>query len=101
MEVLTVQNIGAAVQALQQVARYDAMRLETYRRKEDLEDRIRISPLGSALALRFDDVGYFNRVYCADADVLERLPEIEQVYSGSPFGCEVVCLPADPPDSAA
>jgi len=101
MEVLTVQDIGAAVQALQQVARYDAMRLETYRREENLADRIRISPVGSALALRFDDVGYFNRVYCADAAVLERLPDIEQVYSGSPFGCEVVCLPADPPDSAA
>jgi hypothetical protein len=100
MEVLTTQDISVAVQALQQVARYDAMRLETYRREEDLADRIRISPLGSALALRFDDVGYFNRVYCADAAILEKLPDIEQFYSGGLFSCELVGPPADPADSS-
>jgi hypothetical protein len=55
--VRSVKEAGLAVEALQHVARYDSMRLETYRQKENLTDLICISPIGSALALRFDDVG--------------------------------------------
>jgi hypothetical protein len=95
MEGLTLQDPDLSVHALQYVARYDAMRLETYRLKENLVDRIRVSPLGPALALRFDDVGYFNRVYSADPAIFERLQAIEQFYSGSPFGCELVGPPAN------
>jgi hypothetical protein len=93
--VRSVQEEGVAVQALQHVARYDSMRLETYRQKENLTDRIWVSSIGSALALRFDDVGYFNRVYCADQAFFEELPEIEAFYSGGPFGCELVAPPSD------
>jgi hypothetical protein len=93
--VISVQETDLAVQALQHVARYDSMRLETYRHKENLDDRINISPIGSALALRFDDVGYFNRVYCADDSFYEKLPEIEEFYRGGPFGCELVGPPSD------
>jgi hypothetical protein len=37
--VRSVQQPGLAVEALQHVARYDSMRLETYRQKENLTDR--------------------------------------------------------------
>ena len=88
--VRSVQEADVAVEALQHVARYDSMRLETYRQKENLADRICVSSIGSAVALRFDDVGYFNRVYCADRAFFEELPEIEAFYRGGPFGCELV-----------
>jgi hypothetical protein len=93
--VRSVHEAGVAVEALQHVARYDSMRLETYRQKENLTDRICVSPIGSALALRFDDVGYFNRVYCSDQAFFEELPAIEAVYRGGPFGCELVAPPSD------
>jgi hypothetical protein len=93
MQVLSGREVDVAVQALQAVARYDTMRVKTYRRKENLADRIFVSTIGSAVALRFDDVGYFNRVYCADESVFETLPEIESFYSGGPFGCELVGRP--------
>ena len=91
----SVQEVDVAVEALQHVARYDSMRLETYRQKENLAGRICVSPIDSALALRFDDVGYFNRVYCADQSFLEKLPEIEAFYRGGAFGCELVAPPSD------
>jgi hypothetical protein len=91
----SVQKLNIAVEALQHVARYDSMRLETYRDKENLADRICVSMIGSALALRFNDVGYFNRVYCADQAWFDKLPEIEAFYRGGLFGCEVVVPPAD------
>jgi hypothetical protein len=93
--VRSAQEITVAVEALQHVARYDSMRLETYRDKENLASRICVSTIDSALALRFDDVGYFNRVYCADHEFLKKLPEIEAFYRGGLFGCELVAPPAD------
>jgi len=69
------------------------MRLETYREKENLGRRIRILRKGSTLALRFDDVGYFNRVYAGDETFLDHLTEIEEFYCGSPFGCELITPP--------
>jgi hypothetical protein len=48
------------------------------------------------LALRYNDVGYFNRIYSEDAAVFDTLPEIERFYSDSPFGCELVGPPASP-----
>ena len=95
MRVRSVLEVAVAVEALQHVARYDSMRLETYRQKENLADRICVSPIDFALALRFDDVGYFNRVYCADQSFLEKLPEIEAFYRGGAFGCELVAPPSD------
>jgi len=77
-------------------ARYDSMRLETYRQKENLADRICVSSIGSAVALRFDDVGYFNRVYCAEQTFLEDLPEIEAFYPRrSPLAASMVAPPSD------
>lgn len=95
----SIQELDAAVEALQHVARYDSMRLQTYRQKENLASRICVSPIDSSLALRFDDVGYFNRVYCADLSFLEKLPEIEAFYRGGPFGCELVAPPSDGSDT--
>ena len=94
MSVLPALDLKAAVQGLRHVQAYDVLRLETYRKKENLTERIRLSRLGSAMALRFDDVGYFNRVYCADETVFERLPEIEDRYRGGPHGCELVGPPS-------
>lgn len=70
------------------------MRLDLYPHKENISDRIAIARFGSALALRFDDVGYFNRVYCADDTVFQLLTQLENFYRGSPFGFEIV----GPPD---
>jgi GNAT superfamily N-acetyltransferase len=69
------------------------MRLDVYRQKENLSDRVAIARFGSALALRFDDVGYFNRVYCADNAVFEVLAHLEEFYRGTPFGFEIVGPP--------
>jgi hypothetical protein len=93
--VRSVLEVDVAVEALQRVARYDSMRLETYRQKENLANRISVSRIDSALALRFDDVGYFNRVYSADQAFLDYLPEIEAFYRRGAFGCELVAPPPD------
>ena len=92
--VLSTASVDVATKALQHVARYDSMRLQTYLDNEDLGDRILISPIGSAQALRFDDVGYFNRVYCSDQTFTENMPEIEAFYDGGSFGCELVAPPS-------
>jgi hypothetical protein len=93
MPVSSDLDIQVAVEALRYACLYDTMRLETYRDNENLTGRIQISSFGSAVALRFDDVAYFNRVYCADESVFENLAEIEDFFSGSPFGCELVGPP--------
>jgi hypothetical protein len=74
-------------------ARYDALRLRTYAKGEALDGRIRIRAMGSAVALRFDDVGYFNRVYAPDDSIADRLAELERFYAGCEFGCELVGPP--------
>lgn len=95
------RDLQAAARALSFAAEYDSLRLKTYRREERLEDRIQVSRLGAAVVLRFDDVGYFNRVYSASDEVLGRLPEVEAVFRGSPFGCELMGPPGACPDQAA
>jgi len=50
---------------------------------------ISIASIGSATLLRFEDVGYFNRVY-ANGDVTDRLESIERFFRGSPHGCKLV-----------
>jgi N-acetylglutamate synthase-like GNAT family acetyltransferase len=90
-----LNHLNLAAQGLAYAAQYDSMRLETYQQKEKLADRICVSAIGSsAISLRFDDVGYFNRVYGADESVFDRLPEIEEFFRKSPFGCELVGPPA-------
>jgi hypothetical protein len=86
----------AALQAFQIAASYDALRLRIYRDNEELERRIQIASIGSATALRFDDVGYFNRVYSHDESINTQLPAIEGFYSTSSFGCELIGQPIGP-----
>jgi hypothetical protein len=74
-------------------AEYDALRLRTYAKGERLGRRVRVRAMGTAMALRFDDVGYFNRIYAPDNSVAERLADVEQFYAGSRFGCELVGPP--------
>jgi hypothetical protein len=76
-------------------AEYDALRLRTYAKGEQLGARTRVRALGTAVALRFDDVGYFNRIYAPDDSIAERLAEAERFYAGRPFGCELVGPPEE------
>jgi hypothetical protein len=76
--------------ALQLFAGYDMLRLRTYQEGESLGERIRMRSIGTAHALRFDEVGYFNRVYAPDETVSEQIPEVEKFYRGCTFGCELI-----------
>jgi Acetyltransferase (GNAT) family len=87
------EKIRLALRDLQLFANYDSLRLRTYQDREHHSDRLRQTLIGSATALRFDDVGYFNRVYAPDQSISERLPEIEAFYEGCPFGCELIGPP--------
>jgi GNAT superfamily N-acetyltransferase len=82
------------VAAIQLFARYDSLRLRTYQERESHGDSIKISAIGSATALRFDEVGYFNRVYSPDSRVSESLSKIEMFYSGGAFDGELIGPPA-------
>jgi acetyltransferase (GNAT) family protein len=86
------------MRALQLFARYDSMRLETYQEWGCRGRRIRIDSIGSALALRFDDVGYFNRVYAPDPSIADRLQEIEAFYEGCPYAFQLVGPTAEAAD---
>jgi GNAT superfamily N-acetyltransferase len=91
----TIQSCHPAYAALRHVARYDALRLTTYRDRESHSGRIAIGAIGSVTALRFDDVGYFNRAYAGDDTVWERLGEIESFFRGGRWGCELVGPPSE------
>jgi hypothetical protein len=84
-----------AAAAHRSFALYDQRRLETYQEREGHD--IRISSVGEAMALRFDDVAYFNRIYAPDESIADRLAEAEAFYRGSPFGCFLVGPPAPSP----
>jgi GNAT superfamily N-acetyltransferase len=71
-------------------AAYDRLRLSLYRDKGPRDDLISIASIGSATLLRFEDVGYFNRVYAHDDDVADRLESVERFFRGSPHGCRLV-----------
>jgi len=79
--------------AMELFARYDSLRLRTYQSCEHLDERIGVEAIGSATALRFDDVGYFNRVYAPSAAVSKHVAAIERFYRGCPFACELVGPP--------
>jgi hypothetical protein len=87
---VSTQLSHPALRALQHVAQYDEMRLRTYRDNENHGDKIGIASIGPATALRFDDVGYFNRVYAGVHDVWDSIDEIESFYRGGPWGCELI-----------
>jgi hypothetical protein len=86
----------AAASVLRLVCDYDCFRLRAYRKGESLGDQIKVRSFGGATALRYDEVGYFNRVYCPDAASLDRLTEIEDFYADCRYGCELIGPPSDP-----
>lgn len=92
---MNLEAVSLSQEVLRIVARYDALRLWTYRGCESLHSRIRIQMLGASTLLRFDDVGYFNRIYAADTSILSHLAEVERFYAGSPFPCELVTSEAE------
>lgn len=74
-------------------AAYDQLRLETYQRREQRDNRIQVVRLATATALRFDETGYFNRVYSPDGSIFGHLDAVEEFYFGNPHGCELICPP--------
>jgi len=85
-------DASPAVRALQVMASYDCLRLGTYRDRECVHEKIRIERQFGALILRYDDVGYFNRVYAPDETIAGHLDYIERFYRDSRFGCELVTV---------
>ena len=83
-------SLNLCQEALTIAARYDTLRLHTYRDCELLHSRIATQMHGNSTLLRFDDVGYFNRIYVGDSSILSRLAEAERFYAGCPFACELV-----------
>jgi hypothetical protein len=74
-------------------AAYDCLRLSLYRDKGPRGHLISIASIGSATLLRFEDVGYFNRVYVHDDAVVPLLESIERFFRGSRHGCRMVAPP--------
>lgn len=89
------ENKSLAIRAIQAFADYDSLRLRTYRDRESAQARIRIEQAYGASLLRFEDVGYFNRVYALSDAIIEHLDHVEAFYSESPFGCELVADSGD------
>jgi GNAT superfamily N-acetyltransferase len=71
-------------------ANYDRLRLSIYQARGSRSRHITIKESGGATFLRFDDVGYFNRVYSRSDDIGDRFDEIDDFFRDSPFGCRLV-----------
>ncbi len=87
------EQSALVVRAMELFARYDSLRLRTYQAGENLDGKIRVVAIGPATALRFDEVGYFNRVYAPAAAAPAHVRDFEVFYRGCPFPCELVGLP--------
>jgi hypothetical protein len=92
---LLVVETSPAIHALQSFAAYDCLRLGTYRDRETQTAKIRIEDAFDATLLRFEDVGFFNRVYAPNDTVSRHLDEVERFYRDSRFGCELVAACGD------
>jgi len=90
-----VIGTSPAIHALQSFAAYDCLRLSTYRDRETQAAKIRIENAFDATLLRFEDVGFFNRVYAPNDTVSRHLDEVEKFYRDSRFGCELVAACGD------
>jgi hypothetical protein len=77
---------GLAELSFRLSAAYDLVRLSLYRDKGARGHLISIASQGSLTLLRYEDVGYFNRVYAPDDDAAGRLESIEGFFSGSTSG---------------
>ena len=73
---------------------YDVQRLRSYQTRGDAS-RIEIRKIGRSIALRFSEVGYFNRIYHVDWEVINKLPAIDEMYAAnpSPFPVELIAAP--------
>ncbi len=87
------EESALVVRGMELFARYDSLRLRTYQSCENLGGKIRVATIGSATALRFDEVGYFNRVYAPAAAASGHVRDFEVFYRGCPFPCELVGPP--------
>jgi hypothetical protein len=87
------EQSALVVRGMELFARYDSLRLRTYQACENLDGKIHVAAMGPATALRFDDVGYFNRVYAPAAVESGDVRDFEVFYRGCPFPCELVGLP--------
>lgn len=90
MSLIGSAQTSYAAQALQVFANYDQLRLQSYCEGESLHSRIHTLSIGDSHLLRFDDVGYFNRIYAGNEEAADRLDEVERFYRGSPFACELI-----------
>lgn len=75
-----VEDFGFARRVIEGFAAYDEMRLSVYAARAGNPGRIAIRRFGSAVAMRFPAVNYFNQVYHLDEDALDYLDEIEEFY---------------------
>lgn len=71
-------------------ATYDRLRLSIYRERGHRTHRIAIEDVGQSTFLRFDDVGYFNRVYSRGDDIHEQFDAVDQFFRGSPHGSRLL-----------
>jgi GNAT superfamily N-acetyltransferase len=95
LEEPVVIETSPAIHALQSFAAYDCLRLGTYRDREPQTGKIRIEKAFDATLLRFEDVGFFNRVYAPNDTISRHLDEVERFYRDSRFGCELVAACGD------
>ncbi len=87
------EQAALVLRGMELFARYDSLRLRTYQAGENLDGQIRVAALGPATALRFDEVGYFNRVYAPSAEAWKHVRSFENFYQGCPFPSELVGPP--------
>jgi GNAT superfamily N-acetyltransferase len=82
-------------------AAYDRVRLSLYRDKGARGHLISIASRGSLTLLRYEDVGYFNRVYAPDDDAAGQLELVEGFFKGSAHGCRLVTPTLSPTGALA
>ena len=87
--VVRVKSKGREQHLLDIFCSYDVLRLKHYARRGDA-GRIEVRSMEGAVALRFDEVGYFNRVYHVEPRALTKLPELMQVYRNSQHSIELI-----------
>ena len=73
-------------------AEYDEARLRAYR-PVGAPERIGVERWGSSTAMRFTEVGYFNRVYGVDASTVTGLASLLDFYSGCDHPIQLVAAP--------
>ena len=83
---------SSLARALAVFAEYDAARLRAYR-TVGAPERIGFLRLGSSWALRFTEVGYFNRVYGVEASTISELAALDDFYGGIDHPVQLIAAP--------